>query len=171
LDAHAHRKVKLNVKYDRSKAGARGLSLTCDLPEYGLKAGDRIEPSPSLRNVHNLFGLDKFPVAIVLWRCSTETRTKHRNPLMDPVIGMGPERLLVDLLHALFLGVVKDLSMSIVWELILTNAYDLPITASGPEKQASAIERIFVELAAFYKRWHAALPGELPRRSSSSRLA
>ena len=79
---------------------------------------------------------------------------------MDPVIGMGPERLLVDLLHALFLGVVKDLSMSIVWELILTNAYDLPIIASAPEKQASAIERMFVELIAFYKRWHAAFPSE-----------
>ena len=90
---------------------------------------------------------------------------------MDPVIGMGPEMLLVDLLHALFLGVVKDLSMSIVWELTLTNAYDLPSTASGPEKQASAIERMSVELAASTSGGMPRSLASPSRRSSNPRLA
>ena len=145
--------ITQKLEYDRSRGGAQGLALTCDVPHLGLRLGDRVEPSSSLWNVSHIFKLRQFPCDIVFWRCSTETLTKHRNPLIDSVLAFGPERILVDLLHALFLGVLKELCTTIVWELILSNAYDFPVAMTGTELHIQSAMRISVELTLFYVKW------------------
>ena len=57
--------------------------MTADLPEYGLRAGDRLEPSKNVPDVGAFFVfIVAFPVVVLFWRATMETSARHRNPLL-----------------------------------------------------------------------------------------
>ena len=160
LTAETYRSMKPFVNYDRSKGGALGLALTKDIPALGLIRGDRIEPSVALMNVDSFFALTEFPQEITMWRCSKETRCKHRNPLLDPVLGLGPDNILVDLLHCLFLGVLKEFASCLVWEMLMSNIYGARDNLPPDEKIKQNFERLAVELESWYVKWKRENPSE-----------
>jgi hypothetical protein len=96
LDAAGHRKVRVLLAYDVSQKGSRGRALTTNVPEYGLLAGDKLEPSRGVPDIGEGFDKATAPVETVWWRPSNETKTKHRNPIYDPNLGITVDIQLVD---------------------------------------------------------------------------
>ena len=114
------------LRHDRRKQGSRGRALVADLQIHGVQllANDRLEPSPVLPDVGSLEQLTDFPKTITFWRPSAETLARHRNPVFDPEIGMTPRRsIVVDLLHALYLGILLVYARLVLWKLIVHGAY------------------------------------------------
>ena len=118
------RKLQPLLRYDRRKvaAGSRGRALTRDVPEVGLLAGDRIEPTERLPDV-SLFEqlcpgvLDK--AEVTFWRRSEETICLRRSPLWNADVGITPERVVcLDVMHTMHLGCMQDLCMTITMRLI-----------------------------------------------------
>ena len=95
------------LRYDRRKRGIRGRVLARALPTWGLAKDDRLEPQAALRDIA---GFEKLaaPVTITFWRPTAETRSKHRNPLLGPRLGVSLTNVTVDQLHAFSLGPVLD---------------------------------------------------------------
>jgi hypothetical protein len=57
LDERLRTRCCDHLKYDRRKDGSRGLALVSHVPELGLRAGDRLEPSPRLPDVSALLAM------------------------------------------------------------------------------------------------------------------
>ena len=71
-DADQHRDIRFRLKY---AVKYRGRGLTESLPTLGLEVGDKLVPTPQLRDV-GLFDLIKvFPVIVCFWRQSCSSRT------------------------------------------------------------------------------------------------
>ena len=78
------------------------------IPELGLGAGLRLEPTPSMPDVGE--AVDNNSTAdstLVFWDRSKETITQRRNPLFSEETGIGPEIFVPDWLHCLSLGCYK----------------------------------------------------------------
>ena len=58
LDARLRDIICARLKYDRRQDGARGLALVANVPEVALRSGDRLEPSPCMRDVARIFDID-----------------------------------------------------------------------------------------------------------------
>ena len=82
-----------------------------------------------------------------------ERMVKHRNPIMDIVLGMSPQRLLVDILHVFFVGLLKDFCTQLVWEIILRNTFALPDKPTADERISDCVDALAAELSTFYARW------------------
>ena len=61
LDGEGIRRVRSFLKYDKRPDGNLGRCVVQDLPEFGLRSGDRLEPSSSLRNVADFESTDLAP--------------------------------------------------------------------------------------------------------------
>ena len=112
-------------RLDKRPDGGHGLCLTNDVPALNLLANDRIEPCPTFMNVHDFLTLSHYPegLEVVFWRPIHETLARHRNPLFDEQIGVTPTRsLTVDLLHALYLGVMNAFMVCLTWFVLENNA-------------------------------------------------
>ena len=80
--------ISANLWYDkRAKRGNRGRTLTVDIPALGLLVGDRLEPSLELTDV-SAFEMVTPGTSITFWRTANETRSRHRNPVFDRVLGI-----------------------------------------------------------------------------------
>ena len=103
------RTLRANLDYDRRKNGSRGRALLVDMPELGLKQGDRLVPGGDIWEVGQIDFMDpQSACRLLFWRRAAETWVRHRNPLFSEETGIVPERILVvDWLHALSLGVYK----------------------------------------------------------------
>ena len=92
--------------------------------ETRLLANDRLEPSPGLPDVGRLEDVTEFPLSVIFWRGSEETLSRHRNPLFDRQLGVTPRKSVVmDALHAIFLGVLLVFCRVAIWALIECGAY------------------------------------------------
>jgi hypothetical protein len=119
--------------YDKRDQGSRGLAIKDDYPQCGLIAGDRLDPTPSLPNIDDVFRLRDFPLCLKFWRPSCEYITRHRNPLFDASLGITPQRSLTAcVLHVLFLGLMLRLCRIILWMIIL----------SGVLAQSSSVDEL-----------------------------
>ena len=99
----------------------RGMILTTDIASVGLARWDRLEPSATLPDICEFKNINKFPFPCTFWRTSQESSTRHRNPLIDPSLGISVGKTFtVDLLHAQYLGSVKALAKHLVWHLLLS---------------------------------------------------
>ena len=117
--------IKMILRYDKRKTGCHGRCLVSDIIVNGiqLRKGDRLEPSPNLRDVGGFEEL-KEPVIVTFWRSSEESLTRHRNPIFNREIGMSPKRcLMVDLLHGFFLGVLNTWCHRVIWIMMEKGAY------------------------------------------------
>ena len=59
--------VALRVFYDKRSNGNRGRCLKCDIPEFALEAGDRVEPSRTLLDIVNFEKVPGTLIAISIW--------------------------------------------------------------------------------------------------------
>ena len=145
----------------RRKKGIGGRVLSRDISELGLLAGDRLEPSPDLPNVFNFEELDPSSlVSVVFWPSSGDPQVKHRNLLFDAAIGVTPLSLLVDILHALLLGVLKNFAAELIWELVLSGLW---INRSGRQVHEFAdiaVTMVGSDLSTWFWNWHKASPIE-----------
>jgi hypothetical protein len=55
-----------HLKYDKRRVGSYGRALVCDVPRFGLRKGDRLEPTASIPDVGNVDVRSDFYIGIVL---------------------------------------------------------------------------------------------------------
>jgi hypothetical protein len=65
-----------------------------------------------------------FPHPVVFWRSSREVVARHRNPLFTKELGMSINRsLTVDVLHAVYLGVLNVFCKHTLWVFLASNVW------------------------------------------------
>jgi len=107
--------------HQRRSGDIKGLALTQYFEPLHLRKLDRLEPTEALPDIGLVFSLTACPVSLVFWRPGGETIAKRRNPLFNLATGVTPYRCLtVDLLHALYLGIIKSFSCHCIWFLLLS---------------------------------------------------
>ena len=148
LTEEDHRLLCGLLQPDMRAAGSHGLALTMAIPHLGLRAGDRLEPCAHLPDVGKFRSASTFPLKLMFWRTSAETMTRHRNPLLDPAIGITMNSLTVDTLHTLCLGIVHEWVSATVWDLVDSKVYCSRSTAE--ETMETSARLIDHELKAFY---------------------
>ena len=117
--------AKAKLAYDKREQGSTDRELTGDIPRLGLKKGDRLEPHQGCQDIGGEgFDLSKeFPLRVLFWRKSDETRTRHRLPLMDSSIGISIDTFMIDSLHTLYLGVAATFVSFALRRLIIVDAF------------------------------------------------
>ena len=123
LTKRQHGIVKSNLEYDKRAAGSRGRIVKVNLPEVGLLAKDRLEPSGFVTDVAVYESIDTFPTTTTWWRRSEETFSRHRNPVLSDTVGVNFETFALDLLHTLYQGVATDFCAACFWILIDNNQF------------------------------------------------
>jgi hypothetical protein len=142
-------KLKANLFLDSRQHGSHGRALTCDLPEYKLLKGDRLEPSVEVQDTHDFESLP-LPVTLTFWRPSAGGMTHHRNPLFAPDIHVSlQDTIAIDWLHTFSLGIFQDFVGTLVNTLISKNAWAVPQATADTTRKLS-ISRLQAGLFAFY---------------------
>lgn len=152
------RALVASLHYDCRRDAIRGRCLLRPVPELGLHTGDRLEPSPELPDIARLETTTVFPIRLTFWRRDQESLTKHRNPLFDQDLGLTVSCCLVDVLHAMFLGVVKHFSGELFWSMLLAECW-APGLRTLDEKVHRTVGIVSAELSAFYDKWRVEHPG------------
>ncbi len=80
--------------------------------------------------------------------------------MVAPEIGVSIELFVIDLLHTLFLGIIKELAMTVVWELIEADAFHVGYGRTHDELVSASVECLCVKLFAFYNTWQQENPTE-----------
>jgi hypothetical protein len=144
------------LRWDKRAKG--GLKLATDVPELGLSAGDRLEPSDSCPDVGAVSGLAP-PFTLTFWRDSEESISRHRNPLFRASYGLAAETsMTVDTLHALYLGVMHVWCREAVWQLLTSGVYGASAT-SGADLVVCCLA-MRTSLFNWYKARRAKFPSE-----------
>jgi len=123
LTCAIHRQLMPLLFFDKrtGEPGVHGLGIKPPgLPEYGLHAGLRIEPSEDLLDVGALFTpLQSYPFTITLWNMAKESIAKRQCPFFDMELGTSINRTLsVETLHCFNLGIYLAMGGSVVWAFI-----------------------------------------------------
>ncbi len=93
------------------------------MPQFGLEAKDRLEPSAALPDIGELES-SVVPIELVFWRSRNDTLLRHRNPLFSESTGVtAEESLTVDALHALYLGMMNVFCRETVGCFLLSGIY------------------------------------------------
>lgn len=158
LTADQYKLVKAALQYDKSKGGGAGRALIKDMPTLGLEKGDRLEPHPGMPDVAQFDDAKVFPYRALFWRRANETRTRHRNPLFDPSVGVGVGVLMVDKLHTLHLGPAQVWVCHALWAAITSDAFSTG--AKGDQLYALSMQHIKNLLWAWYKKARRERPNE-----------
>jgi len=161
LTQESHSILKGLLRYDKKKDGSHGRALNAPVPTLGLLMDDRLEPSPRLPNIGAMFdNLSVFPFPVVFWRPSGNTLCTHRCPLMDPSLGITPNRsICFDLLHTLYLGPLITWCQLALWHLLMAGVW-------GDGRAPTAAQLVLCilamrsELMAWYKTRHTLYPHE-----------
>jgi hypothetical protein len=152
-------KVKGALFYEKSKLEG-GRVLKIDIPELGLKKGDRLEPHGGLPDVSMFDQIIVFPCRALFWRRGLETRCKHRNPLFDWIgdlqIGVTLDTCQIDKLHTLYLGPAQSFVVFSLWQLIKADAFGTHKT--GTELHQLSIMQIRSKLWTWYSDRRRARP-------------
>ena len=144
--------VKAALYYDRRDAGSRGRALMYDLPDLELQRGDRLEPPQGLVGVGDFELAAEFPLPVVFWRRSAETGTRHRNPLLDPTLGISFLLFMVGTVHTLALGVYRNFVHHAFWACRGAPIYDVVGIYGAGERNQIATQRVRHERWEYYSR-------------------
>ena len=148
LSDTAYAKVRNSLFYDKRKAGARGRALAVDIPELGLKVGDRLEPCDAVPDIGEGFDSGN-PGRALFWRIPEHPQVHHRLELFDAELGTGPDSLAVDTLHSGSFGVFKIASEDFLWDCFDANCWGVhEATAEG--KLIVNVGRVRSDLFAWY---------------------
>lgn len=143
-------RVRRCLRYDKRDGGSAGRALNADVPELGLLAHDRIEPTQSLRDVGDFDKLSTFPVRVLFWRVSSATLCHRRFPLFDEALGITPTTVIaLDLLHTLYLGVMQSLCKTALWHLLVAPVWGVT-SANAPERIVLHLLRLRSQLMDWY---------------------
>jgi hypothetical protein len=145
------------LRYDKRDDGAHGRAIVKDIELLGLRANDRLEPSSVLPDVSKLEDL-VVPATVTFWRSREESITRHRNPMFcsSTVTGLGLSSLTVDLLHAVYLGVMNRYCAVVLWFLFGSDVFGTVGTAE--ENLQAAVLIMKSQLMAFYTNFQRANP-------------
>jgi hypothetical protein len=150
------------LRWDKRIRGGRCLAR--DVPEFGLLADDRLEPSRGCPDV-GAFASLHLPVEVVFWRRTDDSLTRHRNPLFREDLGVSAEvSMTIDTLHALYLGVMLVWCRTVVWALLLSGVYGATGTSDAGLTVCCLAMR--ASLFAWYRARHALFPTEFLTRVS-----
>jgi len=134
--------------YDKRSDGGRGRCLKADIPSLALKAGDRLEPSPSLPDVASFDGKRVYPFTVTFWRRAAETAARHRLPLFC-IPGVGPDALCIDMLHCVFLGIAQAYLSTVFWRVMVSNPWRISATTIE-SFDSMACQRLHYDIMDFY---------------------
>ena len=145
-DRATHAKLRASLFFDRRAAGSRGRALSVDVQvgDIVLKAGDRLEASHLLDNTFAFDLIKQFPTRVRFWRPKSQSFSNRRNPLFS-ITGFTIDRLVVDLLHCLYLGVAQSWIVASLWALLRQDVWGTGSTILG-------IQRLRALLKVYYKR-------------------
>ena len=151
----------LNAKlhFDDRPYGYKGRALFAPYPEKGLIKGDRLEPSRSLRDVHDLEFITEFPVELTFWRTSQERRLNRANHFFNHVPGLTYLCLCLCELHILNLGVLGKYIAFCFYFVLLRNVFELHVSTQD-ELLSFGMLRLRDKLWAHYKREHVVDPSQ-----------
>jgi hypothetical protein len=111
------------MAFEKSSTGPpKGRRLLADFDEFGLKAGDRLEPTHDMPDVA-AFDSRLTPFTATFWRSSLDTLTRRRNPLFRKGTGLSIESLGIDVLHLLSLGVYQVFLGRFFWDIIILDLF------------------------------------------------
>eukprot|EP00971_Amphidinium_carterae_P196457 3898558-Amphidinium_carterae.1 len=71
--------IEATLMYDTRRQGAKGRCLTTDMEEYGLQAGDRLEPSIKMPDVGFTAPPSEFPITLTWWKGRRDECSRHLN--------------------------------------------------------------------------------------------
>jgi hypothetical protein len=158
LNRDTHADIESLLHYDKRSSGSHGLALTQDYPALCLKEGDRLEVTSSFLDTSRFGDVECFPAPFVFWRPSMESITRHRNPVFG-VPGVLPTRsLIVDALHALYLGQMKSFACAYIWFLLTSNVFG--VVGTDDEQFTLAVLVIRGKLMDWYKARKNLFPSE-----------
>ena len=145
-------RLRGSMRCDRrtTQAGARGYALRAPVPELGLQAGDRLEPSDDMPD-HSLFHTTPRPFRATFWRRGAETSARHRNPVFSEETHLSPQELMGDWLHACSLGIFQAYLALLLHTLMARNVFRLP-GSTKTDWWVLFAARIRANLFAWYKR-------------------
>ena len=151
------REIIVQGELDYKKGqGHRGRELQCDVPSFGLQAGDRLEPSESLVDIGE-FETKRLPFQCVFWRThrdasgSCTDMTTHRCPLIDAEdLGTTNDNVQADILHTVYYGPAMRLLVAILWRIILLNPWG--VRGNQEQRINLAVRHLRGELQGFNKR-------------------
>ena len=143
--------------------GACGRSLGRNFPILDLYKGYRLEPSHLLPDVSAFDDISEFPARVLFWSHQDETSAKHRNPLLDPEIGVGLGTFAIDTLHTLNLGIYQKFLARAWWALVEADAWNVIPQMGGrrniEEMALNSVGHLKRALWDFYETFEAANPG------------
>ena len=108
----------------RGSKGSRGRALSEDFGELGLNKGDRIEPTATFPNIHDL-SVEGAPREVVWWDRPAESYTRRRNPVFCKESGVSIDTIAIDWLHNFSLGIFRHALSAFMCEMIDSNVYDV----------------------------------------------
>ena len=148
-----------SLVYDKRRNGAAGRVVSQDVPELGVRKGWRLEANEACPDPGQLDHLSVPPggLRLLLWGTKVQTMAKHRNPIFARSLGVTPERLCTDELHALHLGVFQVYILEVLWRMVEANVYAVPATDQETLLELTCL-RIKVELDQWYGREQMAKP-------------
>ena len=156
MDESLRRKVLRALRDERS---GKGKILQFDIPGTPLLKGDRLEPSPVLRDVHALEEL-QLPASVTFWRRSACLRANHRFSLICRDLGIGIDTIMIDQLHAFNLGPMREYCKELIWELILADAWGFGEGRTREDLIDLSVMALFAELQGWYSKWKTDSPDE-----------
>lgn len=113
-----HAQVWAALAYDKRTDGGQERASITDLPELRLFRKDSLEPHTGLQDVSLFDSISEFPCKTLFRRRSSGTWCRHRNPLMDPAVGVGFGSLMVDKLDTLHLCPAQFWVQFTLWQLM-----------------------------------------------------
>ena len=154
-----HALIRCALAFDKRSQGNRGRCLIRDFDRWGLRKGDRLEPSATVRDIgagFDALAVGPFPFEIIMWRRSKETFLRHRCPVFA---ALSVNVLMVDVLHALLYGPGTSFCKAACWTLMIHDAWQIGggiATSTTDVMDQLSVNRLWQEL----QRWYKTLPKE-----------
>ena len=154
------RRVWFSLTPRRNK---NGVCLATPIPELGLLAGDRLEPTAGLHDVYDVVNLQT-PATLLFWRHASVPTVHRRHPLLCDELGIGMDMFTIDTLHTLHLGVFQFWLARCLWLFISTDAY-----STGAAYSVDRISATLNSLMSELKDWYPAYEQSRPLTPQGSR--
>ena len=150
-----HRLVRASLHYDRrtGTSSSCGRSLRCDLPELGLRRGDRLENTINMCDVADFDALTDFPRRCLFWRLKNQTITLRRNPIFCERLGITIRCIMQDELHILALGVYHFFIEFLIHLMVRLDLFHVGSPRNYTIRMALSMGVLKDELFSFYKAW------------------
>ena len=106
---------------------------------------------------------DKRPAKIRFWRSSAESWVRHRNPFLDPTLGMSlTDSHVVDTMHCWCLGIYQQFLAKLFWKIIKGGVFT---RTSGTARVAAemADQKAMQELNKHLTSWYSKFAKENPK--------